>query len=252
MPREPTRRYATPVMPWVHRWRALRRAFADLGPLRPAVVYVAAASTVGMVALVLALPALAARTPTAPAIALPVVVAAIVVAIGAAVLPPAAAALGAGYCLGASPGTAAAVAGVGLGCLLAGQLARRLGAALLPALRERPRAVAVRTFTRGPAAAATLAVARLRWAAVFPFAATNLLFVVVGVPARSVLLGSWLAVVPTALLGAIAGDALRAWRERGAWPEPQACVAAAAAVLAVCTLRRAARRVWRAATSPVA
>jgi uncharacterized membrane protein YdjX (TVP38/TMEM64 family) len=203
-----------------------------------------------MVLLLVLLPTLAQHTPAEQPLASAAVIAVVVVAIGTAVLPPTAAALGAGYCLGAMPGTWAAVLGVGLGCLLARALALRFGARLLPALRERPRAVAVRAFVRGPAAAATLAVARLRWAAVFPFAATNLLFAVVALPARCVLLGSWIAALPPVLLGAVAGDGLRTWREGGGLPGTRTWLVAAAAMVGSYMLRRASRRAWRAATAP--
>lgn len=249
MPGRHARRYATGVN-FVRRLQALRAAFDELGPLRPIAVYVALSSTLGTVLLCTNLPSLARALPESSPSALLAVVLGGSIALAAAWLPPAAMALGAGYCLGALHGTWAAVLAVGLGSLLLRGLAPWLGAAWFPSLRERPRAAAVRTFCRGGGWAAVLAVARLRWAGPFPLAATNLLLAVAAVPARSVLVGSWLGAVPAALLLAVAGDGLRTWRDVGEWPDLRSWLVVAAALLAGYMLRRASRRAWRAVRAP--
>ncbi len=228
----------------------MRASFRELGPLRSIAVFVTVVPTLGAVLLLANLPALAAALPSGPGAAFAVVSLCLGIATGAALVLPSAAAFGAGYCIGAEPGTWAALSGISLGSLLARFLLPRLGDSWFAFLRGRPRATAVRRFCSGGALSATLGVARLRWAALLPLFVTNLLFAVAAVPVRSVLSGSLLGALPGALLAAVVGDSVRTWRASGELPGPRTLAVAAAALVGAACLLRASRRAWRTASAP--
>ncbi|MBX3461958.1 MAG: hypothetical protein KF830_02220 [Planctomycetes bacterium] len=225
---------------------ALAAEWRDLGPLRPVVVGIAVAKTLGSLG---ALLLVATWVPGGP-LAGPVPVAAAVglaaLAIALVLLPPGLCAFVGGYALGPAGGVLAGTAGVALGAVVArAVLWPCLGARRFAFMRERPRAVAVRLFCAGPTP--TWSVARLRFAAVFPFAVQNLLCAVAGVPARSVLLGTLVGVLPTALLAGWCGAALAGWRVHGELPPAAAwCWPLAASGLVVAG-GVVGRRAWRAA-----
>lgn len=233
---------------------ALGAAFRELGPLRPIAVYVAVASTVGSLLLVARLPQLARLADGSSGDWL-VAVAVVATAIAGALALPSALAFAAGYCFGGLAGATIAVVGGALGAWLGQRVVwPRLGSARFAWMRHRPRAGLVRRLCVGEGAAnplaASLGVARLRWAARVPNAVGNLLLAVVEARASDVLLGSVLGALPAAGLAAWAGSAWRRWRELGETPPVAAIVAATAAAAVAGALLAGARRAWRAAAAP--
>lgn len=224
-----------------------RSQFRDFGPLQPLFAYFVLVPAFGTVLVLSKLPVLAAALPTRDGWALFALVVAMAVAVAVALVLPSAAAFGAGYCSGAFAGTGSAVLGIALGSVLAQQfLVPRLGAKLLAFMHGRPRANAVRRLCRGTVLAATMGVARLRWALVFPHGVGNLLLAVAAVPGVAVFRGTVLGALPGSLLSAVAGDCWRSWRATHELPALHSWVAAGAAMLGVVCLSRASRRLWRA------
>ena len=232
------------------RLEAMRNAFRELGPLRGLVFHLVVAQTVGTVLVLWQLPRLATAVPAGQYAALFWLLVAMAVAVAAAFVLPTAAAFAAGYCCGVFAGTGSAVLAIAIGSVLARQfLAPRLGVRLFAFMQRRPRAAAVRRFCRGGVTAATFAVARLRWGALFPHAAANVLFAVASVPSVAVFRGSVLGALPASLLAAVAGACFREWRATGALPETRSWLGAAAALIAMALLWRASRRLWLAQLS---
>lgn len=225
----------------------MRAGFRDLGPLRSLVVHLVVAQTAGTVLVLWKLPALAAAVPAGQHMALFWLLVAMTVAVALALVLPSVAAFAAGYCCGVFAGTGSAVLAIAIGSVLARQfLVPRLGPRMFAFMQGRPRATAVRRFCRGGVTAATFAVARLRWGAVFPHAVANVLFAVASVPSVAVFRGSVLGALPASLLAAVAGACFREWRASGALPETRSWLGAAAALIAMALLWRASRRLWRA------
>jgi uncharacterized membrane protein YdjX (TVP38/TMEM64 family) len=212
---------------------AVRRSFAELGPLRPLAVYAAAAPIAGAILLLASLDALAAAAAADPTGPLGLVSGAVlVVAVG--LLPPAAVAAFAGWALGAAVGALVGVLAAGLGSVLAQRaIAPWLCGSLFPFMRERPRAALVRSLCGPGTARATAGVVLLRLAPVMPLPLTNVLFAVTRVPSVAVAMGSALALAPVVSLAALVGDAARSLRDDGVWPQPGR-IAAAATLLLVC------------------
>jgi hypothetical protein len=232
------------------RFVAMRTAFRELGPLRGLVFHLVVAQTAGTVLLLWQLPRLAAAMPSGEYMALFWLLVAMTVAVAAAFVLPSAAALAAGYCCDVFAGTGSAVLAIAIGSVVARQyLVPMLGPRMFAFMQGRPRATAVRRFCRGGVIAATFAVARLRWAAVFPHAAANVLFAVASVPSVAVFRGSVLGALPASLLAATAGACFRQWRATGALPETRSWIAASAALIAMALLWRASRRLWRVANA---
>jgi len=231
------------------RLEAMRAGFRELGPLRSLVVHLVVGQTVGTVLVLWQLPRLAAAVPAGQYTALFWLLVAMTVAVALALVLPSAAAFAAGYCCGVFAGTGSAVLAIAIGSVLARQfLAPRLGVRLFAFMQGRPRAAAVRRFCRGGVTAATFAVARLRWGALLPHAAANVLFAVASVPSVAVFRGSVLGALPGCIVAAAAGDGVRTWSATGALPETRIWLGAAAALIAMLMLWRASRRRWRAQT----
>jgi uncharacterized membrane protein YdjX (TVP38/TMEM64 family) len=230
----------------------MRTAFRELGPLRSLVLHLVIGQTAGTVLVLWKLPALAAVVPPGQHMALFWLLVAMTVAVAAALVLPSAAAFAAGYCCGVFAGGGSAVLAIAIGSVLARQyLVPRLGPRLFAFMQGRPRVTAVRRFCRGGVTAATFAVARLRWGAVFPLAAANVLFAVASVPSVAVFRGSVLGALPATIVAAAAGDALRTWSATRALPETHSWLGAAAALIAMALLWRASRRLWRASAAPL-
>lgn len=230
------------------RLQAVREFVADLGPLRWVVLGVAVVPTVGLLAVLANLPALAVALPHDTLLAIVIAAAAIAVATGSVLLPPGVGALAAGYCIGAWAGAFAAMLGAGIGAVIGQRVVWPIvGARLYPFIRPRARVIAVRRLC---AAQPVMGVTVLRLAATFPFSVGNLLLSAARVVPQAVIAGTMLGIAPSACVAAAAGAAWRHWRETGEAPRTEMIVVFA--VLAGATARAmfGARRTWRRAMTP--